>query len=138
MNSVEVGKVTELQVASHLLQAGFDVWLPMTDRHRSDMGVYRSGRLVRVQIKTGSFDRRANRYRAVLKTRGKRGEHLPYKVGEFEFFIVKPWQIESYYVISAAMGIRFGTVNMYPHRDRLVNRKNNVEWCRDRFDLLGA
>lgn len=129
------GTATELLVAAKLLLLGFDVWKPVMDRHRSDLGVFVNDRIVRLQTKMAGYDTKHDRYRAILMTK-KKGRAVRYQDGEFEFFVVKCAGLEDYYVIPSAVGNRTGQAIVYPTRDRLSVPRKSLEKYRNNFDLL--
>lgn len=134
--SIETGAITEALVAVKLTLMGFDVWVPFIERRRSDLGVFVAGRLVRIQAKTAGYESRNKRFRATISTKSAKGERVRYSPQDIDFFIVKCSGIEEYYVIPAIEGVRVGTVNLYPNRERLLEKGDGFEKYRNAFGLL--
>lgn len=115
------GSIAESYVALRLAELGFDIWTPYMNNHKSDLAVLIGDRLVRIQVKTATFDLRRERFRAMLTTRDRDGKH----VGVFVF-----------YVIPSDVGIAHHSLNFYPHRERVFAKEFNAEVYKDKFELL--
>ena len=137
MSSGRRGAESEALVAARLLTEGFDVWMPTMPSHRSDMGVVTGNQLTRLQVKTATYDKKTRRFRCTLMTKRK-GRHLQYQIQDFDFFVLRCPEVNAFYVIPVEDGIRMGYVNLYPQREMLMDRGNETEKYRDRFDLLWA
>lgn len=135
--SVSLGCISEALACVKLLQLGCDVWRPFIDRHRCDLAIYAGNRLYRIQVKTAGYDSKSNRFRCALTTR-KRTTHVAYSDEDFDFFLVKCGDLDEWYVIPAPIGNAIGYVNLYPHRETLMERAESqqLEQYRNRFDLL--
>lgn len=133
--SLATGAISEALTAVKLTALGFDVWKPFLDRHRSDLGVFVNGRLVRIQVKTASYDEKTKRFRVPLKTKRK-GEHLRYPVGAFDFFVIKCVRLDEFYVLPFDIGEKVSYANLYPHREKLMDAGYDFEGYRNNFELL--
>lgn len=131
------GTIAESHIKSRLAEAGFDVWLPYANNHKADMGVYLSGQLIRIQVKSATYDPPTKRFRTMLQTHDKQHNHIAYDLADVDFFIVSCPGIADVYIIPAAIGCEHHAVNMLPHRDRLY-RGTGVNWeiYKNAFGLL--
>ncbi len=137
LDSKVKGTIAEDFVRARLAQEGFDVWTPYMNNHRSDVGVLVNGRLLRIQVKSASYDRESKRFRAMLQTRDKKKNHIAYRKDELDFFIVFCPFVNEFYVIPANVGIANHSVNMMPHRGRAISvGTDGWEQYRSAFALL--
>lgn len=127
LDSKVKGTIAESHIKSRLAEAEFDVWLPYANNHKADMGIYQSGQLVRIQVKSATYDLPTKRFRTMLQTRDKQRNHIAYALADIDFFIVFCPGIADIYIIPAAIGCKHCAVNMLPHRDRIY-RGTGVDW----------
>ncbi len=137
LDSKMKGTITEGYVANRLAEAGFDVWKPFMDNHKADMGVLKDGRLIRIQVKSATYDIPTKRFRTILKTRNAHGKHVEYEDGTIDVFIVFCPGIMAFYVIPAEVAKDNTAVNVLPHRERFKKAVAYV-WgeYRDAFHLI--
>jgi transcriptional regulator with XRE-family HTH domain len=135
-SSLTLGCLTEMQVAIRLTTLKFEVWTPFIERQRSDLSVRVDNRLVRIQVKTATYDEKNRRFRVSLTTKNGHGQHVPYRHQEFEFFIIKCFGLEEYYVLPFEVGGTARYLNLYPNREPLLDRGYSFEQYRNAFDLL--
>lgn len=138
LDSLAKGTITEGHVKNKLLELGFDVWMPCINNHKADLAVFVRGRLLRIQVKCATYDAQTKRFRTMLQTRDKAGNHIGYQDGVVDFFIVYCPGVPAFYVIPASVGNSNQGVNLLPHRQRLFGLERNVDWeqYQDAFDLL--
>lgn len=130
------GSIAESYVALRLAEMGFDIWTPYMNNHKADLAVLVGDRLVRIQVKTATFDLRRERFRVMLTTRDRNGKHINYKPESQDFFIIKPESVFVFYVIPSDVGIAHNSINLYPHRARVFPKEFNAEIYKDAFHLL--
>lgn len=130
------GTIAESYTMLRLAELGFDIWLPYMNNHRADLAVLQNGRLIRIQVKSATFDLRSDRFRAMLTTRDKTGKHIGYLPETQDFFIVKCEGVFAFYVIPSAVGIEHSSLNFYPHRERTWTVSFDAEGYRDAFHLI--
>lgn len=130
------GSIAESYVALRLAELGFDIWMPYMNNHKADLAVLVRQRLVRIQVKSATFDLRHERFRAILTTRDREGKHVKYQPDSQDFFIIKPEGLFVFYVIPSAVGIAHHSLNVYPHRERVFAKEFNAEIYKDAFHLL--
>lgn len=137
LDSKVKGTIAESCIKGRLAETGFDVWLPYMNNHKADMGVCQLGRLIRIQVKSATYDLPAKRFRAMLQTRDKEGNHIAYSLDDIDFFIVFCPSVVDIYIIPAIIGCKHYSVNMLPHRDRIY-RGTGVDWeiYKNAFGLL--
>lgn len=137
LDSKVKGVVVENYVANKLAELGFDVWKPMMNNHTADLGVWLSGRLIRIQVKAATYDPVTKRFRCSLQTRDKHGKHICYQPTSVDFFIVFCPGVMAFYVIPATIGCKEHSLNLYPHRGRFKEATSYIwERYKDAFDLL--
>ena len=136
MGPLTIGAIAESKVIAKLMEIGFDVWKPAIANHRADVAVLIDGKFILIQVKAAGYDKKSKRYRSLLATKNKSGQMKKYSSKEIDFFIVKCSSSEEYYVIPVDVGNLTGYVNLYPHRERLIDAGVSYEKYKNRFDLL--
>ncbi len=137
IDTLTKGAIVENYVVCKLAELGMDVWRPILSSHKSDMGIFMEGRLVRIQVKTASYDPKLKRFRAMLQTRDKHGKHIRYTKGTVDFFVVYCPGIHDFYVIPGDVGVNNHSVTMIPHRKRFKEPTSYVwEEYQNAFHLL--
>lgn len=130
------GSIAESYVMLRLAELGFDVWLPYMNNHKADLAVFQNNRLVCIQVKSATFDLQSDRFRAMLTTRDKKGNHIAPATESQDFFIVKCEGVWAFYVIPSNTGLEHLSLNFYPHRERTWITGFDAEEYRDAFHLI--
>lgn len=131
------GAISESYTKAKLSELGFDVWIPYMNNHKADIGIIANDMLVRIQVKTASYDPRTKRFRAMLQTRDRGKRHIKYKAGDIDFFIVYCPHVHQFYVIPSKIGIENHSVNMTPHREKAIKTSHNDwELYKNAFSLI--
>lgn len=133
------GTISETYVKNVLLKLEYDVWEPVSQNHKVDLCILKNDKIIKIQVKTASYDIKKKRFRTLLKCHGDKGKHSVYKKDETDFFIIFcPLLPElEFYVIPAELGIKTPGINLLPHRD-IYKRKNILGWekYKNAFDLI--
>lgn len=138
LTSQAKGSIAEHAVSGRLAELGFPVWVPFVHNTKADIALSIGSKLITIQVKTATYDVKDDRFRAILLTRdSKNRKHIPYKHGDFDFFIVYCPGLEDKYVIPAEVGIRLLSANLLPHRSgHRFQRGPKWEQYKNAFDLL--
>lgn len=128
LDTLTKGTIAEGYVKNRLAELGFDVWIPYTNNHKSDMAVLVNHRFLRIQVKSATYSPEEKRFRTMLQTRDRQGNHIGYKDGVIDFFIVFCPGIHAFYVIPASIGNINQAVNMIPHRHRFFELNKGRDW----------
>ena len=96
------------------------------NNHKVDLGILSNGRLIRIQVKSASYDKVYKKFRPQLQTRDKEGKHINYKDMDIDFFIIQCAGLPEFYVVPAAFGIKKYSANLFPNREGLTS--NILEW----------
>jgi hypothetical protein len=131
------GTIIEGNVKNKLAELGFDVWIPYMNNHKADLGLLIDGRLIKLQVKSATYDPTTKRFRSMLQTRDRDGNHIKYKSADVDFFIVQCAGLQEFYIIPTAIGIENHSVNLIPHRNFFIQHSGpDWEVYRNAFDLL--
>lgn len=101
MNYKEKGQITEIELATLLAKEGYKVSLPLIDSYPYDLIVDTNCKLLKVQVKTGSY----KRYKSnnsfnipVLIAQGS-SKKDPYSVNEVDLFAIRIEEFDTWYFI---------------------------------------
>jgi hypothetical protein len=137
LDSKMKGQISESYVLAKLAEAGFDVWKPYMNNHKADLGVIIDNRLIRIQVKTATFDETSDRFRGSTTTKDKNGNHISYDGNLIDFFIFVCLEASAFYVIPAKICIKRRSLNFYPHRNKSKARyKFDTTEYKDAFRLI--
>lgn len=135
-NHLAVGKCTELYVESLLLKRGYDVLRPFTFNHKVDYLVVNELSTVKIQVKTGTYEKERKRFRANLSTKDSKRNRITYDSSVVDFFIVKCNGTDDIYVIPFSEG-NGHSISLYPHRTRRYREKKvDFEIYKNAFHLI--
>ena len=141
LDSTVKGAIAESYAKVRLAEQGFDVWEPVAQNHRTDMIILFGRSMLRIQVKSATYDPKTKRFRANT-TRHRRGakERRFHDNGDVDYFVIYCGglpQIELYVIPSEVIGTR-PCLNLVPNRDKYSNFHNLVSWesYRNAFHLL--
>ena len=136
LDSKIIGSITEDQVKIKLSIAGFDVFSPYMNNHKTDLVIANGSIICKIQIKSAVYDQENKRFRSQLRTKNRKGKFIGYSKEDVDFFIVKCNGIEEYYVVPYEIGNLNHSLNLYPHR--LKMRVQGLDWekYRNAFNLI--
>ena len=131
------GTIIEGNVKNKLAELGFEVWMPYMNNHKADLGIIVTCKLLRIQVKSATYDPPTKRFRSMLQTRDKHGKHIKYNASDVDFFIIQCAGLQEFYVVPAAIGIENHNANLLPHRPH-YQHTTGLDWevYRNAFDLL--
>jgi len=133
LGNLDLGYLTEKKVQSKLVEKGFSVFEPNDEGGTVDFLSYKNNIFKRLQVKTAIYDGKTDRYKAsLLRTR-----HQNYDYNDFECFIIYLYELDIFYVVPVKILKDQSAINLYPHRNKIKNRKqSDYEKFKDNFELL--
>lgn len=135
------GTIAESHVTTRLSELGFDVWVPYRHNHATDLLVIKGKAVIRIQVKSATYDIRTKSFRANVTRRRSSGRVKGYSLEEVDFFIIYCGGFPElrFYVAPAALVIGRNDIKFYPHREK-GNDPDSRNWERflNAFDLLRA
>lgn len=132
------GTVSENYVKNRLSELGFDVWEPVTQNHRTDLIIIEHSALIRIQVKSATYDPRGRRFRACLSRHRRSGEYCEYSNSDVDFFIIHCAGMPrlEFYVIPTEAAKK-PSINLLPHRNKFTHFSDFTwEAYRNAFHLL--
>tara|TARA_B100000795_G_C22716302_1_gene405586 strand:+ start:698 stop:1126 length:429 start_codon:yes stop_codon:yes gene_type:complete len=132
--NLDLGFLTEKKVQSKLIENGFSTFDPLDEGGTVDLLSYKKNIFNRLQIKTGIYDSKTDRFKiSLLRTR-----HQRYDYKDFEFIIGYLYEVDTFYVVPVSILKDQQVINVYPHRDRLFIKKGTIDYemYKDKFYLL--
>lgn len=138
LSSQAKGAIAEYAVAARLVEMGFTVWTPFIQNTKADIAVSVGFRLISIQVKSATYVSQDDRFKAPLHTRdSKTRKPLSYKEIDFDFFIVHCPGLEDKYVIPVAVGVKYSSANLLPHREG-IRFQRDPQWnqYKNAFHLL--
>lgn len=136
LDSKLVGSITEDQVRVRLSLCGYDLFMPYMNNHKTDLLVLRGSSVCRIQIKSAVYDAGNKRFRSILRTKDRNGKFIGYAAEDVDFFIVKCNGLEEYYIVPFEVGNGQHSLNLYPHRPKMICTGVDFEVYRNAFHLL--
>jgi len=131
-----VGTINEEFVKIKLSLLGYDIAIPYMNNHKIDMFVFRKRKMVKIQIKSATYDSTEKRFRASLKTKDKNGKHIKYSNDDVDFFIIKCNGLDVFYILPYNDVKNESYANLYPHRLKLRIKGFDFEKYKNNFILL--
>lgn len=125
------GTIAENHVKNRLSEMGFDVWEPFCQNHKTDLLILDGQRLLRVQVKSATYDKKTKAFRANV-TRHRRGGGISrYTLTDVDFFIVYcgGLSVLQFYVVPAVEVVGRNDLKLYPHRPK-GNFPGGPDWER--------
>lgn len=135
------GTIAESHVTTRLSELGFDVWVPYRHNHTTDLLVIQGKSILRIQVKSGTYDARTKSFRANITRRRRGGKAGNYSLDDVDFFIIYCGGLAglTFYVAPAALVIGRSDMRVYPHREKGNDADSrNYERFLNAFDLLRA
>jgi PD-(D/E)XK endonuclease len=141
LESTVKGSISENHVKTRLSELGFDVWEPFCQNHRTDLIVFSGQRIVRIQVKSATYDIKIKSFRANVTRRRRSMERVGYyEMEDVDFFIIYCGGLDvlQFYVIPAKEAAGKSDLKLYPHRQK-ESIKEGPDWgkYRNAFSLLG-
>ncbi len=133
------GTIAEGYAKIKLAELGFDVWEPVAQNHITDLIVLNSDGVLKLQVKSATYDPKRKCYRANLLRHRRGGDHTEYADTDLDYFIVVCGGMPSmeYYVIPFAAANRNKTPKLFPHREKAVQfTEFTFEKYRNAFEQL--
>ena len=135
--SLSKGKIAEDLVSIKLTEKSFDVWLPYTPSHRTDLMVMKGNRVAKLQVKSGIWDRGTGRFRVPLRRKHViKQTRFHYDPSDVDFFILVCFGIDAIYVVPYELCKENSQAQLYPHRPKMVQKGFNWEIYRESYNLL--
>jgi SAM-dependent methyltransferase len=139
LESTVKGTIAEGYVKNRLSELGFDVWLPATQNHKTDLLIVQGQQIIRIQVKAATYDKDRKRYRVSLSRHRRNRDYATYSNGDVDFFIVYCGglpQLE-FYVIPTALIQGQPSINLLPHRPKMLHQSEFTwEDYRNAFHLI--
>lgn len=139
LDSTVKGTISENYVKTRLAEKGFDVWEPATQNHRTDLIILVGQRVVRLQVKTATYDLATKCFRANFSRRRRGKAATNYDGADVDFFVVycAGLQPVRLYIVPAG-AVKNRSPRLFPNRDRLlsIEGKAPLERFLDAFELL--
>lgn len=141
LDSTVKGSISENHVKTRLSELGFDVWEPFCQNHRTDLIIFSGQRILRIQVKSATYDIKLKSFRANVTRRRRSMERVGrYELEDVDFFIIYCGGLNTlqFYVIPAKEAVGRSDLKLYPHRPK-EPMKEGPDWGRYRnaFSLLG-
>ncbi len=136
--SITKGKIAEDLTSIKLSQNGFDVFIPYTPNHQTDLMVVKDTKVAKLQIKSCSWDRKTERFRVPLvRKNGRNNERKFYEEKDIDFFVLYCLGVDAIYIVPFDVCKKHKGANLYPHRPKLIfDGKFDWEQYRDSFSLI--
>jgi PD-(D/E)XK endonuclease len=131
------GSAGESWAAAWLAAHGLDVWKPVAQHHRADLGVFGRRGLIRLQVRTAGYSESRRVFRASFMRRAS-GRTVRYRRSEIDFWVVVcPLPQPALYILPASAVTTRASGTFAPHRRRRRRRRGiDFEQYRDAVDLL--
>ena len=132
--------IAESAVKTELLKRGFRVLQPIGDRLAYDLGIDLNGRLLRVQVKSAWFNRKANYYLIDVrrtKTNRRRMLRKNYNAKDFDFAITYIADLHRFYVMPVSVFCRYKSTIVFVEAKKRQRKPKSASY-RERWDLLSA
>lgn len=138
LESTVKGTIAEGYVKNKLSELGFDVWEPVTQNHATDLVILSQRNVIRLQVKTATYDLERKRFRANLSRHRRSQDYVPYDDDFVDYFVVFCAGLPSleFYVVPARLVKGQPSINLLPHRPKVRTMPNSWEEYRNAFDLL--
>lgn len=139
LDSTVKGSISEGFVKVRLASIGLDVWEPATQNHRTDLLVLFGRRVLKLQVKSATYDVPTKSFRANLTRHRRAGGRPAYDGEDVDFFLVYCAGLPSVevYVIPASVVTGNSTPRLFPHREMAFKlREFSWEAYRNAFHLL--
>lgn len=136
--SITKGKIAEDLSSIKLLKNGFDVFVPYTPNHQTDLIVVKHSKVAKLQVKSCIWDHKTQRFRVPLERKSARtNERKFYDKNDIDFFILYCLGIDAIYIVPFEICKSYKSANLYPHRPKLIlDGKFDWEQFRDSYILL--
>ena len=132
--------IAESAVTTELLKRGFRVLHPVGDRLAYDLAIDLQGKLIRIQVKSAWFDKRANCYTVDArrtKTNRRRMLRKRYDSFDFDFAIVYLADLNVFYVMPISVFSSYESSITFIETEKRQRKPKSAEY-RQRWDLLSA
>jgi hypothetical protein len=140
LSSLTKGKVAEDISTIELCKNGFDVWVPYTPQHHTDLVVIRGSSVAKIQVKAAVWDAKRNAFKVPLRRKivagKKKGERLLYDEDDVDFFMLLCLGFEAIYLVPFQLCKESGYANLYPHRPKQIHKGFDWEPYRENYQLL--
>lgn len=139
LDSTVKGSISEGFVKVKLASLAFDVWEPATQNHRTDLLVLFGRRVLKLQVKSASYDPPTKSFRTNLTRHRRGGSHPNYVEEDADFFLVYCAGLPSVemYVIPSSVVNGNSTPRLFPHREPAFTfREISWESYRNAFHQL--
>ena len=93
----QIGRISEAAILFRLFLHGYRVFGAVTEGERSDWIASKNGKMLKIQVKTASLREYGSDY-ATCSVTG--GNSIPYRDGDFDFFVAYDFFIDEAYVYS--------------------------------------
>ena len=130
--------IAESAVTTELLKRGFRVLQPVGDRLAYDLAIDVRGQLLRIQVKSAWFNRKARYYVVdARRTKTNRRKMLRQRYGadDFDFAIIYLADLLVFYVMPISVFATYESTITFVETDKR-QRKPKSEEYRERWDLL--
>lgn len=139
LDTTTKGTIAEGYVKIKLSELGFDVWEPTTQNHKTDFVILNAKIVLKIQVKSATYDLKSKSFRGNLSKHRRNGDHLNYSMDDVDYFIVYCGGLPSleFYVIPADIVTDNRTPRFFPHRDKAMEFTDfSWEIYRNAFQLL--
>jgi len=132
------GKIAEDIVAIEFTKRGFDIFVPYTPQHQTDLIAVKGNKIAKLQVKSAVWDERDNRFRVpLMRKHSISNTRKFYDPNDIDFFIFVCLGIEITYVAPYELCYTKKEAHLYPHRTKAtLNKTFDWEEYSGRFDLI--
>jgi hypothetical protein len=130
--------IAESAVTTELLKRGFRVLRPIGDRLGYDLGVELQDKLLRIQVKSAWFNKRANYYvvdARRTKTNRRRMLRQHYNANDFDFAIIYIADLHVFYIMPVSAFSSYKSTTTFVETEKRQRKPKSANY-RERWDLL--
>ena len=140
VSALQKGKIAEDFTSMKLIEQGFDVFVPYTPQHKTDLIVVDVGKIVKIQVKSAIWDKKTGRFRVPLLRKislgADKGSRKHYKDSDVDFFSLVCLGIDSIYIVPFKLCKQHSYANLYPHRPKQIQKGFDWDQYRDNFQSI--
>lgn len=130
--------IAESAVITELLKRGFKVLQPVGDRLAYDLAVDLRGKLLRIQVKSAWFDKKAKCYAIDARRTKTNRRHMLrqyYNADDFDFAIIYLADLNIFYVIPVSVFANYKSTITFIESNKRQRKPKSAEY-KERWDLL--
>lgn len=139
LGALEKGKIAEDTTSIALTQRSFDVFVPYTPNHQTDMTIVRGARACKIQVKAAVWEKTTGRFRVPLRRKDPRThKRQKYAAADIDFFALVCLGFDDLYIVPYTTCHEHAEAHLYPHRPKKIQMGFDWEIYRNAYGLLDA